>query len=83
MDSFKPGTLSTIAAYVDSEYGSSGYRIMPLAAGRHVASFQVMHSDGSRFEVMADEWGNAETLPDLAVARMEARDAFVANANAV
>lgn len=63
MLSYNPETLIAVAAYVQREYGYSGYRIQPnrdtiLGNGE----FIVTHTDGSEFRVNADRDGNAYTV---------------------
>jgi hypothetical protein len=58
--------MSAAAHYVEREYGY-GYRI-GLAIGGRVSVFEVAHSDGSRFNIAADCWGNVQRIPDDASA---------------
>ena len=59
----KPDVLITAAAYVQREYGYTGYRLGVYAASWTGRSgiFEVKATDGSRFYVHADEYGNART----------------------
>jgi hypothetical protein len=58
-------SLWAAASYVAKEYGDHGYRIglADTILGR-VSVFEVAHSDGSRFNIAADRWGNVRTLSD-------------------
>ena len=60
-----PEALSAAAHYIEREYGY-GYRlgISPAIAARSVTVFEVAHFDGSRFNIVADRWGNVERIPD-------------------
>lgn len=61
----RPEALAAISSYVSHEYGTTGYVVETITGYRRsVALAVVAHSDGSRFAVIADEWGNAETMPD-------------------
>lgn len=64
----RPAVLITAAAYVDREYGTTGYRMAPAAASWTARSgiFEVRASDGSTFYVHADEYGNVRSTETLA-----------------
>jgi hypothetical protein len=62
-DSYSPDALMAAAAYVQREYGVTGYRIEPRGASLLGGGlFCVHHSDGSTFLVQADRFGNANTV---------------------
>jgi hypothetical protein len=70
-----PGALSAAAHFVDREYGSHGYRIGIAMSSGAVVAFEVAHSDGSRFNIIADKWGNVRTVPqDVAAAERMFKD---------
>ena len=61
-----PDSMSAAAAHVDREYGCTGYRIGLAGVDRRIAIFEVVCSDGSRFNLLADRWGNVRRVPDEA-----------------
>ena len=47
------------ASYIQREWGDYGYRIETVESPTHAVSlFHVRASDGARFIVAADKWGN-------------------------
>ena len=47
------------ASYIQREWGDYGYRIEAVESPTHAVSlFHVRASDGARFIVAADKWGN-------------------------
>jgi len=63
--SVTPDQLSSLGSYIAREWGDYGYRIegieSPTAA---VSVAHVCASDGSRFDVMGDRWGNCRAVPE-------------------
>lgn len=59
-----PDALSAAASYVGREYGHHGYRIGHAQTFLGVAVFEVVASDGARFNIAADRWGNVSPLAD-------------------
>lgn len=58
--SVTPDQLASAGSYIARGWGDWGYRIEEIetpALGR-VSLFHVVASDGSRFTVLADRWGN-------------------------
>lgn len=54
-----PSAMIGAAMHVEHEYGMSGYRVGIVAAGLGgEGEFEVTASDGSRFELIADRFGN-------------------------
>ena len=54
-----PGAMIGAAMHVEHEYGMSGYRLEVIAAGLlGEGEFLVSASDGSRFEIIVDRYGN-------------------------
>ena len=60
----RPKQMRAAAAYVDREYGDYGYTMAVAWAGYHVAVWEVRHFDGSRFNLIVDEWENVTRIPD-------------------
>ena len=58
-----PDALIGVAMHVEHEYGMSGYSIGIVDAVMLSGFFQVNHSDGSSFELVADRYGNV-TRPE-------------------
>ena len=58
-----PDAMGAASAFVSREYGYTGYRLGLAANTGAVSIFEVNHYDGSRFNVVADNWGNVRTLP--------------------
>ena len=59
MLSISPDQLSAAGSYISHEWGDYGYRIEAIESPTHAVSlFHVCASDGSRFIVAADKWGN-------------------------
>lgn len=70
--------IASAARYVEREWGEYGYSVVEVSGGPTFKSaiLQICHSDGSRFFVGSDRYGNcayAETLDALHVT-MSARD---------
>lgn len=63
MLSIAPDQLSAAGSYIAREWGDYGYRIEAIESptGR-VSVFRVCASDGSRFSVLADRYGNTRYL---------------------
>lgn len=60
--SVHPDQLSGVGAYIDREYGCEGYRVEAIESHGPISAFRVRCSDGGRFFVIADKWGNCESL---------------------
>ena len=59
MLSITPDQLSAAGSYIAREWGDYGYRIEAIESPtRAVSVFHVVCSDGGRFIVAADKWGN-------------------------
>lgn len=58
-----PDAIAAAASRVSREWGDTGYRIEKISQipseHSNAAVMHVVHSDGSRFTVAADRWGNA------------------------
>jgi hypothetical protein len=55
-----PDQLGSAGSYIAREWGDYGYRIEDIESPtRAVSLFHVCASDGSRFTVAVDKWGNA------------------------
>jgi hypothetical protein len=61
-----PDTMVAVGAHVTREYDMTGYLIQVVYGDGSGALFEVSHSDGSRFRLWADRWGNVERVPDAA-----------------
>ena len=58
-----PDQLSAAGSYISREWGDYGYRIEGIETHtRAVTVFRVVASDGGRFSVLADKWGNCRYL---------------------
>jgi hypothetical protein len=57
-----PDALIAAGGYVNREYGATGYRIEAIECYGPVTAFRVRCSDGGRFFVVADRWGNCESV---------------------
>lgn len=54
-----PDQLISAGSYINREWGYDGYVIENIESStRLVTMFHVRHSDGSRFVVLVDRWGN-------------------------
>lgn len=63
MLSISPDQLASAGSYIAREWGDYGYRIEEIESPtRAVSAFHVVASDGSRFTVLADKWGNVRHL---------------------
>jgi hypothetical protein len=79
-----PDAMGAAAAFLSREWGQSGYRLSCRGCiAPRVALFDCVHSDGSRFRIVADSWGNTHALPDDDDEAREIVDALSANACAV
>lgn len=75
--------VAAAASLIDRDYGSHGYRLgyaglLPGSSSRYCEAdhvFQVKASDGSRFLVVVDAYGNDHT-PDSEHERMDIADAL-------
>ena len=57
-----PDALIAAGGYVNREYGPTGYRFEAIECFGPVTAFRVRCSDGGRFFVIADRWGNCESV---------------------
>lgn len=59
----KADQLSAGAAYLSREWGECGYTITGVESPTaYVALLRVCASDGSRFTILADRWGNCRSV---------------------
>ena len=74
--------MSSAAGYLTREWGDYGYRFEGIETRPHAVSvFRVVCSDGGRFSIIADKWGNTRHLDthnsddglDVIVAEMHAK----------
>lgn len=57
--SVTPDQLSAAGGYISRQWGDYGYRVEEIeSATARVSLFHVVASDGSRFTVLADRYGN-------------------------
>jgi hypothetical protein len=55
--------MSSAAGYLVKNWGDYGYRFEGIETRTHAVSvFRVCCSDGGRFCIVADKWGNAQHL---------------------
>ena len=55
--------LSAAGSYIAREWGDYGYRFEGIETRTHAVSvFRVVCSDGGRFSIVADKWGNTRHL---------------------
>ncbi len=60
MLSITPDQLASAGGHISRTWGDYGYRIEAVESPTHMVSlFHVCASDGSRFVVAVDKWGNA------------------------
>jgi hypothetical protein len=60
MISVTPDQMASAGSYISREWGDYGYRIENVESPTHAVSvFHVVASDGGRFVVAVDKWGNA------------------------
>lgn len=58
-----PDQLVTLGAMISREWGASGYRIEEMHSySSEVTAARVRCSDGGRFIVMCDRWGNTDSI---------------------
>lgn len=63
-----PDQLSAAGGYIARNWGESGYAIEGIESPTtRVSHFHVVASDGSRFIVTADRWGNCQELKESTV----------------
>jgi hypothetical protein len=63
--SITPDQLASAGSYITHEWGGYGYRIERIESPtRRVSLFHVVASDGSRFIVAADCWGNCSVTDE-------------------
>lgn len=61
--SITPDQLTAAGNYIIRNWGDTGYRVEAIESPtRRVTVFRVVASDGSRFSVLADKWGNSRDL---------------------
>jgi len=57
--------LASAAGYITRNWGDHHYRVEAIESPTHAVSvFSVVCSDGARFSIAADKWGNVRHLPD-------------------
>ena len=64
----KPDQMSAAASYLNREWGDYGYCIEGVESPTTVVSlFRIVSSDGSRFTIGVDRWGNCRDwdTPDI------------------
>jgi hypothetical protein len=62
----KPDAMMAAAAHVERDYGHSGYSLGIISSSWTGSGlFEVSHSDGSRFRLYADRWGNVARVPEV------------------
>ncbi len=67
-----PEALMAVASHVQREYGHAGYKVAVAFTATRAAAFEISHFDGSRFNLIADKWGNVRRPEaDTASAAME------------
>jgi hypothetical protein len=55
--------MSSAAGYLTREWGDYGYRFEGIETRTYAVSvFRVVCSDGGRFSIVADKWGNTRHL---------------------
>jgi hypothetical protein len=55
--------MHAAAGYLTSNWGDYGYRFEGIETRTHAVSvFRVCYSDGGRFSIVADKWGNTRHL---------------------
>ena len=53
------GQMGSAAGYLTRNWGDCGYRFTGIESPTHAVSvFRVVCSDGGRFAIVADKWGN-------------------------
>jgi hypothetical protein len=63
MLSISPDQLASAGSYISHEWGDYGHRIEDIESpSPRVSVFRVCASDGSRFSVLADRYGNTRYL---------------------
>lgn len=81
MLSIKPDQLASAGAYIARAWGDYGYSIEEIESPtRAVSAFHVVASDGSRFTVLADKWGNCRHVDTHALTAAADRSAFLVSA---
>jgi hypothetical protein len=61
--SVTPDQMASAGSYISHNWGDYGYRIEGVQTRTYaVTVFRVCASDGSRFTVLADKWGNCRYL---------------------
>lgn len=59
----KPDQMSAAGSYISHEWGDYGYSIEGVESpSQRVSVFRVVASDGGRFSVLADRYGNCRHL---------------------
>ena len=63
MLSITPDQMAAAGSYIARNWGDCGYRVEQAESPTHrVSLFHVVASDGSRFIVAADKWGNCHDV---------------------
>jgi hypothetical protein len=61
--SISPDQLASAGGFISREWGDHGYRVEAVESPTWAVSvFRVAASDGGRFSVVADRWGNCRHL---------------------
>lgn len=61
--SVTPDQLASAGSYISHEWGDYGYRVEAIETRTFsVSVFRVCASDGARFAVITDKWGNCRYL---------------------
>lgn len=61
-----PDQISSIGAYIAREWGDYGYRIENMESPtRAITVAHVVHSDGSRFMVAGDRYGQCQQVTSI------------------
>lgn len=58
MDTATVDAVYAVVGYLAREWGEHGYRLSVEGSRSGGAIAHVVHSDGSRFVILADRWGN-------------------------
>ena len=63
--SVSPDQLASLGGYIAHEWGDYGYRVTGIESPTWAVSVaHVCASDGSRFDVMGDRYGNCRAVPE-------------------
>ena len=63
--SVSPDALASLGSFVAREWGDYGYRFEGIESPTYYVTVgHVVASDGSRFDVCVDRWGNCRSVPE-------------------